>query len=196
MADDACEAAFAGADPTGASKYYRARYYSPRDARFASEDPIGFRAGVNFYRYVSNNPANRLDPLGLADCCPEEKCPSGIWYGAGVSGGGGYGVFGGPGAAVSLVRVTCWLKPTLTADVAIGCGGYGVNKPFKPPLQAYGGVTLDGVVCSASCKGDLLGNSTGGSVSFFFGLGGTITYTSGTSKCVAVGPGVGLGSRP
>jgi RHS repeat-associated protein len=45
--------------------YYRARYYDPQIGRFISEDPIGFKAGINYYRYVRNNPANLTDPKGL-----------------------------------------------------------------------------------------------------------------------------------
>jgi RHS repeat-associated protein len=45
--------------------FYRARYYDPAAGRFLSEDPIEFRGGVNFYRYVSNGPTNLTDPLGL-----------------------------------------------------------------------------------------------------------------------------------
>ncbi len=37
MADDPCEAAFAGATPTGPRKYYRARYYDPKIGRFISD---------------------------------------------------------------------------------------------------------------------------------------------------------------
>ena len=44
---------------------YRARYYDPNDGRFNSEDPIAFRGGVNFYRYVLNNPVINVDPPGL-----------------------------------------------------------------------------------------------------------------------------------
>lgn len=33
-------------------------------ARFISEDPKGFEAGVNFYAYANNNPANANDPSG------------------------------------------------------------------------------------------------------------------------------------
>jgi RHS repeat-associated protein len=44
--------------------YYRARYYDPAVGRFISEDPLGFRAGVNFYAYVGNNPINANDPTG------------------------------------------------------------------------------------------------------------------------------------
>jgi len=51
--------------------YYRARYYDPAIGRFLSEDPIGFRGGIDFYAYVRNNPANLTDPKGLqAPVCP------------------------------------------------------------------------------------------------------------------------------
>jgi RHS repeat-associated protein len=47
--------------------YYRARYYHPGLQRFISQDPIGFRGkDVNLYAYVQNNPANFIDPTGLA----------------------------------------------------------------------------------------------------------------------------------
>ena len=45
--------------------YYRARYYDPELGRFISEDPIGFKGGINFYAYVGNNPLIGNDPSGL-----------------------------------------------------------------------------------------------------------------------------------
>jgi RHS repeat-associated protein len=45
--------------------YYRARYYDPITGRFASEDPVGFRGGGDFYKYVANNPTNLADPMGF-----------------------------------------------------------------------------------------------------------------------------------
>ncbi|OGX05211.1 MAG: hypothetical protein A3G87_06330 [Omnitrophica bacterium RIFCSPLOWO2_12_FULL_50_11] len=46
--------------------YMRARYYDPVIGRFISEDPIHFAGGdVNLYAYVSNDPVNWIDPLGL-----------------------------------------------------------------------------------------------------------------------------------
>jgi RHS repeat-associated protein len=45
--------------------YVRARYYDSSTGRFMSEDPIRFDGGIDFYTYVSNNPTNFNDPLGL-----------------------------------------------------------------------------------------------------------------------------------
>ena len=46
--------------------YYRARYYDQNSGRFLAEDPIQFDGGINFYRYVGNDPAARSDPFGLS----------------------------------------------------------------------------------------------------------------------------------
>ncbi|MFZ5797875.1 MAG: RHS repeat domain-containing protein [Thermodesulfobacteriota bacterium] len=47
--------------------YMRNRFYMPSLGRFMAEDPIGLAGGdVSFYRYVQNNPVNRIDPWGLA----------------------------------------------------------------------------------------------------------------------------------
>jgi len=45
--------------------YYRARYYIPGMARFASEDPMGLIAGANGYAYVQGSPMRYTDPYGL-----------------------------------------------------------------------------------------------------------------------------------
>jgi RHS repeat-associated protein len=45
----------------------RARWYEPGTGRFINEDPSGFNGGdVNLYRYVGNDPVNKVDPSGLA----------------------------------------------------------------------------------------------------------------------------------
>jgi len=48
--------------------HYRARAYSPTLGRFLQTDPIDFAGGDgNLFRYVSNNPVNFVDPLGLRE---------------------------------------------------------------------------------------------------------------------------------
>ena len=52
-------------DPESDLYFYRARLYSPSLGRFLQTDPVGYVDGPNLYTYVSNNPANLIDPLGL-----------------------------------------------------------------------------------------------------------------------------------
>jgi RHS repeat-associated protein len=52
------------------------RYYDPQAGRFIHQDPIGLDGGVNLFQYAVN-PANWIDPLGLAgkpgDCTSQTK---------------------------------------------------------------------------------------------------------------------------
>jgi RHS repeat-associated protein len=57
-------------DPETGLYYYRARYLDPRTGRFATEDPIRFAGGVNFYSYAGNDPGNNIDPFGLKRTWP------------------------------------------------------------------------------------------------------------------------------
>jgi RHS repeat-associated protein len=50
--------------------YYRARYYKPEIGRFLQADSVGYGAGMNLYRYCSNNPWNMGDPYGNDACEP------------------------------------------------------------------------------------------------------------------------------
>jgi RHS repeat-associated protein len=52
-------------DPEISLYNYRERYYDPSVGRFLSEDPIRSDDAIDFYAYVSNNPINFTDPLGL-----------------------------------------------------------------------------------------------------------------------------------
>jgi RHS repeat-associated protein len=86
MADDPCEPAFGGADPSGPRKYYRARYYDPNIGRFISEDPIGLSGGVNFYAYANDSPDNLTDPFGLDAITQDSNgrcCMCEMWRDAG-----------------------------------------------------------------------------------------------------------------
>ena len=58
--------------------YYRARYYKPEIGRFLQADPVGYEAGMNLYRYCSNNPWNATDPYGRDDS-GEVTVPDKYW---------------------------------------------------------------------------------------------------------------------
>ncbi|HWW12188.1 MAG TPA: RHS repeat-associated core domain-containing protein, partial [Brevundimonas sp.] len=54
--------------PEAGAYHYRARTYLPEVGRFLQTDPIGYAAGSNLYTYVSADPMNFTDPLGLDQC--------------------------------------------------------------------------------------------------------------------------------
>ena len=62
----------------------RARWYEPATGRFINEDPSGFRGGdANLFRYVGNDPLNKVDPSGLAakwaSYAGKANVPAGGW---------------------------------------------------------------------------------------------------------------------
>ena len=57
---------FTGRENDGIGLYFnRHRYYSPSPGRFISQDPVGFKGGINLYGYAGNSPTNLTDPTGL-----------------------------------------------------------------------------------------------------------------------------------
>jgi len=68
----------------------RARWYDANTGRFINEDPTGFKGGdTNLFRYVGNDPLDRIDPSGLtakwAGYGGKGSVPAAGWgaYGAG-----------------------------------------------------------------------------------------------------------------
>jgi RHS repeat-associated protein len=45
--------------------HYRNRYYAAEMGRFVNRDPIGYRGGIDLYRYVHDNPLIYTDPSGM-----------------------------------------------------------------------------------------------------------------------------------
>jgi len=154
MADDPCDAAFAGSDPKGPRKYYRARYYDPKIGRFIGEDPIGFQGGdVNFYAYVGNQPVNRLDPLGNS------------WASAAAN--FGVGVLGGLAGAAAFAGVAA-MGATAAAGAAVvgvGIGAYQITITVQE--VAFGFDPYTGRPLSCDERGDRAAAAAGG----FFGAG-------------------------
>ena len=54
-------------DEESGLNYHNARYYVPWLGRWLSPDPIGMKAGLNFYTYCKNNPIIKKDRSGTED---------------------------------------------------------------------------------------------------------------------------------
>ncbi|MCX8091124.1 MAG: RHS repeat-associated core domain-containing protein [Verrucomicrobiae bacterium] len=52
-------------DPDTGLYNFRNRYYTPLSGAFVQVDPIRVNGGLNFYRFVENEPVNASDPFGL-----------------------------------------------------------------------------------------------------------------------------------
>ncbi len=74
---------FTGRENDTTGLYFsRMRFYDPGRQRFMSEDPLGEAVGTNLFEYVSDNPIDYADPLGL-------KPQPGFGPGGGKGGGPG-----------------------------------------------------------------------------------------------------------
>jgi len=121
-------------DPDTGLVHFGTRDYNPETARWTAPDPIGIRGGdVNQYRYVNDDPANRVDPSGLCDVV---SVGASGFIGAGPAFGVGFGlVTGGP----SLGVYAQWGEGQgAGGGVGVGIGCEFQNEPGNP-LKQFGG---------------------------------------------------------
>jgi RHS repeat-associated protein len=184
--------------------YYRARYYDPAAGRFLSEDPINFKAGVNFYLYVYNRPTRLRDPRG--------KDPViGATVGAIIG-----GIYGGIGAAAddsaSLGDILSGIGVGLVTGGVIGALDPTLGLGATIAITAGGdlaGQLITGHGPWNKCKpinvGSVLGSAVGGAIGFyggglFSGLGegwiATGAKTAFTGVPGALTPGIGAHLLP
>jgi len=70
-------------DSESSMMLYRNRYYHAGLGRFVTRDPIGYEAkDVNLFRYVSNEPLRKIDPLGTTSWGDwwNTRCCAGVSY--------------------------------------------------------------------------------------------------------------------
>jgi RHS repeat-associated protein len=165
-------------DGTGL-QFYRARYYNPQIGRFISEDPMGFRGGINKYAYVGDSPLDFIDPFGL-------RCATGWDKAAAIAGGLG-------NIALGTAKIALGLGATVeTGGLAAGLGYYsaysGLTNVVGGVAQLYGGIT--GNITSGQHVADYAASS--GSVSGLVTLG--ITGNAQAGATASAIEGIGLAS--
>jgi RHS repeat-associated protein len=144
------------ADSDTGLMFYRARWYDPREGRFISEDPIGFRGrDISFYSYVHNDPLRLIDPTGLRRCNPI----------LGAIVGGLLGGVSGAGAGTVLGAVA--------GGVIGGAGGTLVIPGFGTIAGGGGGIVV----------GATAGAFGGSAIGAGIGIGAGIDYCNKEDVC-------------
>jgi len=91
----------------GSSAFQALAYYHPDEGRWLSRDPIGERGGAHLYGFVSNDPINGVDYIGLLkiwyDSTGKEICRTQRWWPFSTT-----KYIQGPGGSVSFNENRYW----------------------------------------------------------------------------------------
>ena len=138
-------------DPETGFNYYGYRMYDPANGRWLSRDPIEERGGVNLYNFLTNDPANWVDFLGLVDMSYtppdqtdltdwEKTFDTGKYDVAGHGKEGGGSMFDKDGKEISPDKVADDIakdpkyKPGQTVGLIVCQAGKGDKKSFAQKL--------------------------------------------------------------
>ena len=163
--------------------YYRARYYDPQAGRFITEDPIGLLAGdVNFYRYVSNNPVNLIDPQGEAANIVIGAIGgalAGAFVAAATDGNILAGALGG--AAIGAVAGATFGTSLLVPATGLAAFDVSLAEQILPAIASGNSFSTGEVLKTAALKGGLtaFGALVGGGLSSMVGELGSFSLGAG-----------------
>jgi RHS repeat-associated protein len=134
--------------PQAGIYYYGRRFYEPNFSRWLNRDPIQELGGINLYRFVGNNPINRIDPFGLTTYVwPPEYTPPGTY---------------GPTATVVNDGSIAVLPAIPYLTDSQGLGDATLELGFLVPIADVGGAiadaALDGLGDLAKAIGDSFGH--------------------------------------
>jgi len=116
---------------------WQGRWPSPDPAGLAAVDPANPQSW-NRYSYVTNNPLEFIDPLGLNDCEEHADCEN-IGLGLGATGQPGQDLFGGQ-PLCDVLGCDPWDgRPT----IGIGGGANGVRGGYTTVLVYLPGFSID-----------------------------------------------------
>ncbi|KAF0144564.1 MAG: YD repeat-containing protein [Nitrospirae bacterium] len=146
---------------------FGARDYDPAIGKWTAKDPIDFKGGdVNLFNYISSDPVNWTDPLGLAPISPAPLGPGAYGGGPGQTIGATVGWYGGA-VAGAAAGTSIGMDVGFAYGASLGLGG--------GPLGSLGGGIVGGFV------GGAIGGIVGGMAGGF--LGGTAGHQLFDQPC-------------
>jgi len=173
-------------DTESGLNYNYHRYYDSELGRYLRRDPIGIGGGINLFNYVSMDPINKSDIMGLCPC--NSDCKTGMYSFTGVE-YGGFAVVAG--ITTRNLNVAC-SDASSSFNMQLSCLNFGGG--------AGGGVQFPTGVVNACSKEEAKDKLSGWGVFFnllpiqlppSFGLGIGFDKST-TNESFSGSPGVGL----